>query len=260
MKFPLLHEMQSIVQLHADPMLLPFVSFILLHATGVYAAQLLPSADSYPAVHSHVFVLPLLPWMHTEFDPQLPLFTRHDATVVLVSVTLDVTLDVVDELVVVPVLVTLLVAVVVTVMLVVNVLLDVVNVDLVVVVDSVNELVLVLVLVPVLVPVLVVLVLLLVTVSVLLDVDDDVGDDVDEDVAVTVVVIVDDALVNEEATLTVLLGWVAVVTVSPHTLPVNPAKQLQLNALLRLCACGHDDATQNAALSNRTSPTLVAVC
>ena len=188
MKFPLLHEMQSVVQLHADPMLLPFVSFMLLHATGVYATQLLPSTDSYPAVHWHVFVLPLLPWMHTEFGPQLPLFTRHDATVVLVSVTLVVTLDVVDELVKVTLLVTLLVAVVVAVvvaeMLVVNVpvdvlvvLLDVVNVDMVLVPD--------------------VLVMLLVTVGVLLDVDVDVELDVDEDVEleldvpVAVVVIVD---------------------------------------------------------------------
>ena len=43
---PLAHEMQLAVHVHADPTAVPFVVFRLVHATGVYAMQLVPSADS----------------------------------------------------------------------------------------------------------------------------------------------------------------------------------------------------------------------
>ena len=46
LNWPLLHETQLAVHVHAEPTAVPFVVFRLVHATGVYAMQLVPSADS----------------------------------------------------------------------------------------------------------------------------------------------------------------------------------------------------------------------
>lgn len=85
---PLLHEMQLDEHMQADPTLLPFVVFMLVHATGVYAMQLVPSTDSYPAVHSHV--TPDTPCVQTAFSPQLPLLTSQERNNVLVVSVVDV--------------------------------------------------------------------------------------------------------------------------------------------------------------------------
>ena len=46
LNWPLTHEMQLAVHVHAEPTAVPFVVFRLVHETGVYAMQLVPSADS----------------------------------------------------------------------------------------------------------------------------------------------------------------------------------------------------------------------
>lgn len=85
---PLLHEMQLDEHMQADPTLLPFVVFMLVQATGVYAMQLVPSTDSYPAVHSHD--TPETPCVQTAFSPQLPLLTSQERNNVLVVSVVDV--------------------------------------------------------------------------------------------------------------------------------------------------------------------------
>ena len=74
--------MQLDEHMQADPTLLPFVVFMLVQATGVYAMQLVPSTDSYPAVHSHD--TPETPCVQTAFSPQLPLLTSQERNNVLV--------------------------------------------------------------------------------------------------------------------------------------------------------------------------------
>ena len=46
MNWPLLHEMQFVAHVHADPILVPFVVLRLVQAIGVYGMQFKPSADS----------------------------------------------------------------------------------------------------------------------------------------------------------------------------------------------------------------------
>ena len=64
--------------------------------------------------------------------------------------------------------------------------------------------------------------------------------------------------VNVDDVVDVVL-CVDVVTTASHVAPSNCAGQLQLNAFGNACACGHTDATQNAASENSRDPTLVTV-